>query len=475
MSDTTAYRSAGLAVRPTSATYERHRCRGLACLLTVLAIVAGTTGTARAYTVEGAKWGPGIGLGTPGEVSFSIMPAGLNMTGDVGGHGHSPDLGVSTDFTTLITLGANQDEMNHVLTAMNNWAAATALTNLGVVADNGALFNAAPADPRALAGPFGDIRLAAVSISAPGELAHAHLPPGSTIFGAATPNVSGPGDVHFDNSFTWSDDLFDTTADADIDFQTVALHELGHSLGLLHSSDSSSVMYPAYKGGDRDLGADDIAGIQAIYGPSRPRPVVPPPSPYAAKQHKYPGFDINDPRHSGFPRGIPLPPALPGGASSHTFASIFEFDASAALVGGDPSDVLHFVSFADTGINLTFDSIAGSTQTWDAEMVQLDISGGPDPGAQLFEGVLLPANVLIRQDPDRPTLGRIELNGVNMYGFFDVFTEASLDGGLTWIDSIGSTRMETSFQFAPTPTAVWGGLVLLCGCVAVRWVRWSRA
>ncbi len=47
----------------------------------------------------------------------------------------------------------------------------------------------------------------------------------------------------------------------------VACHELGHSIGLGHSSDSSAVMWAIAHGGGRDatLGADDRAGVLAIY------------------------------------------------------------------------------------------------------------------------------------------------------------------------------------------------------------------
>jgi len=50
------------------------------------------------------------------------------------------------------------------------------------------------------------------------------------------------------------------------DLRAVALHELGHCIGLDHSEQSSAVMY-AYYGGLRTLTADDIAGAQALYDP----------------------------------------------------------------------------------------------------------------------------------------------------------------------------------------------------------------
>ena len=55
------------------------------------------------------------------------------------------------------------------------------------------------------------------------------------------------------------------------DVQYVAEHELGHCLGLGHSSDTGAVMYAYADRGtgpaERLLHADDVAGVQAIYGP----------------------------------------------------------------------------------------------------------------------------------------------------------------------------------------------------------------
>ena len=48
----------------------------------------------------------------------------------------------------------------------------------------------------------------------------------------------------------------------------VALHELGHSLGLTHSMVKDAVMYlyyPGYKA-NLQLTQDDIEGMQAVYG-----------------------------------------------------------------------------------------------------------------------------------------------------------------------------------------------------------------
>lgn len=67
-----------------------------------------------------------------------------------------------------------------------------------------------------------------------------------------------------------------------INFFTVALHEIGHSLGLGHEDDVVAIMNASVNNTNRnltDLTADDIAGIQAIYGANSASPPPPPPPP----------------------------------------------------------------------------------------------------------------------------------------------------------------------------------------------------
>lgn len=61
--------------------------------------------------------------------------------------------------------------------------------------------------------------------------------------------------------------------------RTVVLHEVGHCLGLGHTTVSGAVMYPTYSQ-PRHLHADDRAGLIAIYGPAGGGgTLTPPPSP----------------------------------------------------------------------------------------------------------------------------------------------------------------------------------------------------
>lgn len=72
---------------------------------------------------------------------------------------------------------------------------------------------------------------------------------------------SDGGDVFFDDSEPWS--AFDGS---EFDLYLVAAHEIGHALGLNHSSDPEALMYPVLTRRTFGLAPDDSAAIQALYG-----------------------------------------------------------------------------------------------------------------------------------------------------------------------------------------------------------------
>lgn len=58
-----------------------------------------------------------------------------------------------------------------------------------------------------------------------------------------------------------------------VDLENVLTHELGHYLGLAHSTEPDATMYASAIAGEtikRDLSADDAEGICAVYPPGRP-------------------------------------------------------------------------------------------------------------------------------------------------------------------------------------------------------------
>ncbi|KAL6139658.1 hypothetical protein ACLB2K_057960 [Fragaria x ananassa] len=88
---------------------------------------------------------------------------------------------------------------------------------------------------------------------------HPFYGPGGAIAHAASPTH---GIFHYDADETWSVGA----KPGAFDLEMVALHEIGHLLGLGHSSVKGAIMEPTLPSGEtRGLHGDDVGGIKALY------------------------------------------------------------------------------------------------------------------------------------------------------------------------------------------------------------------
>ncbi len=170
-------------------------------------------------------------------ITFSFMPDGTNIGGLS-----------SSLFSTMNAIAPTATWQNQIEQAAALWQSYANL-NLALVPDNGAPFGTPgnqQDDPR-----FGDIRIGAAPLGS-GVLAETFLPP-------PTNGGTAAGDIVFNSQITFG-------INGGVDLETVAAHEFGHALGLGESTDPNAIMYGSYDGLKDNLSADDIAGIQSLYG-----------------------------------------------------------------------------------------------------------------------------------------------------------------------------------------------------------------
>jgi hypothetical protein len=261
-----------------------------------------------------------------------------------------------------------------------------------------------------------------------GVLAHTFYP--------APPNPEPlAGDMHLDAEEAWR-------IGASIDVYSVVLHELGHSLGLGHSDLPSAVMYPFYKQSST-LTADDIEGLQALYG--APQDAVSPVPPSTPTVPSTP------------PDAPPSVPALsitiasPAGNVSTTSAAV---SASGSASGG--SGALRVVWTNDRGGSGT---ATGST-LWSVTSIPLaagynhiSLSVTDAGGATASQSILVTRNV--ESAPTDRTAPALEITSPGSASILVTAAQIDLRGtasdntgvvGVRWTSSAGGSGVATGTQ-----------------------------
>ena len=188
---------------------------------------------------------PGNRFQEAAAITLSTVPDGTNLGG------------VTSNLAATLDARFGAGNWQSAILDAAAWWESQANLNIVVATDNGDPVGSGPyqqGNPN-----FADIRIGGFAMPA-NILATTLAPPPAN-------GDSSSGDLFLNTAQPWA------MNGSNYDLETVMIHELGHALGLGHSTLTTADMYANYTGVKRAPTADDVAGIQALYG-ARPNDAI---------------------------------------------------------------------------------------------------------------------------------------------------------------------------------------------------------
>lgn len=189
--------------------------------------------------------------------------------------------------------------------------------------------------------------------------------------------TTGATSIFIDGDIIFNDRDFDWSANGDGNPDSVSLHEIGHFIGLNHTTDKGTVMFP-FDGGLTQLTTDEKNAAQALYPgatqasppPAAPPPTTPPPTMVPPKA-------VADASPKSGPPGTTVSFTSAGSAPSDPTKPIIKFDWQFGDgTSGQGPEVTHTYTTIGTFVATLF--VTDITGAFSASMVTINIGSGSD-------------------------------------------------------------------------------------------------
>ncbi len=214
------------------------------------------------FDTKGAKWGlPQMGTGA--KITWSVVPAGINVGPWEYGEDSTATL-TSNDWANDIGFDPTQD----IREIFKAWGDVSGLSFVEIDWNDA---RKETADTE-----FAHINLFCTDLGT-NTLGHVTDFPGVEVdspedadsYLSMRKRSDSSGDIAIAIAFDWYSNSLDTgDVPGAFNFRNIVQHEIGHSLGLAHTNDTQTVMYPFATAGTalQPLSTGDIAGVQVAYG-----------------------------------------------------------------------------------------------------------------------------------------------------------------------------------------------------------------